>query len=121
MSQHTHTAPVTVGPRNYKGLTLQAAMHAKALPSGSCKLRCPLIYRHYYWGVDSTVPTSPVFNNMDDLHIWRDRLLESLYLDYMNNYLTIDCIADHNGLDYDYCATLIEMGRDLNHYASRNA
>tara|TARA_R110002167_G_scaffold363069_1_gene582813 strand:+ start:366 stop:554 length:189 start_codon:yes stop_codon:yes gene_type:complete len=33
------------------------------------------------------------------------------YLDWFNNYLTIDKIAEHHGLDVDDAKALISMGR----------
>tara|TARA_B110000261_G_scaffold79412_1_gene91368 strand:+ start:1076 stop:1255 length:180 start_codon:yes stop_codon:yes gene_type:complete len=33
------------------------------------------------------------------------------YLDWFNNYLTIDKIAEHHGLDVDDAKALINMGR----------
>ena len=33
------------------------------------------------------------------------------YLDWFNNYLTIDKIAEHHGIDVDDAKALINMGR----------
>ena len=37
------------------------------------------------------------------------------YLDWVNNYLTISCIAEHHGLDEDDAKALINMGRHMHH------
>ena len=42
----------------------------------------------------------------------RDYLIEQ-YLDYRNNYLTIETFADHNGMTANQAEVLIALGRDL--------
>ena len=37
------------------------------------------------------------------------------YLDWFNNYLTVEKIAEHHGLDVDDAKALISMGRYLHH------
>ena len=37
------------------------------------------------------------------------------YLDWVNNYLTIEKIAEHHGLDVDDARALITMGRFMHH------
>ena len=37
------------------------------------------------------------------------------YLDWVNNYLTIEKIAEHHGLDVDDARALITMGRCMHH------
>tara|TARA_R110000851_G_scaffold86723_3_gene188846 strand:- start:1535 stop:1723 length:189 start_codon:yes stop_codon:yes gene_type:complete len=37
------------------------------------------------------------------------------YLDWFNNYLTVEKIAEHHGLDVDDAKALISMGRHM-HY-----
>jgi len=37
------------------------------------------------------------------------------YLDWVNNYLTVEKIAEHHGLDVDDARTLITMGRYMHH------
>lgn len=37
------------------------------------------------------------------------------YLDYFNNYLTVEKIAEHHGLDVDDAKALISMGRYMHH------
>tara|TARA_R110000764_G_scaffold233143_1_gene325869 strand:- start:499 stop:690 length:192 start_codon:yes stop_codon:yes gene_type:complete len=37
------------------------------------------------------------------------------YLDWFNNYLTVDKIAEHHGLDVDDAKALISMGRYMHH------
>ena len=39
--------------------------------------------------------------------------LQAFYLDYVNNYLTVARIAEHNGLTEHHAATLIDMGRKI--------
>jgi hypothetical protein len=51
-------------------------------------------------------------NNMNK----HDRLgdqLQAFYIDYVNNYLTVACIAEHNGLTENHASTLIQMGRKI--------
>ena len=38
--------------------------------------------------------------------------LREAYLDYVNNYLTVDVYADRNGLTYDQASRLIQLGRE---------
>ena len=38
--------------------------------------------------------------------------LAELYLDYLNNYLTIDKFSEHNGLSFYHSELLIDLGRD---------
>lgn len=38
-------------------------------------------------------------------------LLKQFYLDYVNEYLTISKYADDNGLEYDTCKQLVELGK----------
>jgi|TARA_R110002033_G_scaffold145125_1_gene182929 hypothetical protein len=37
------------------------------------------------------------------------------YLDWLNNYLTFEKIAEHHGLDVDDAKALISMGRYMHH------
>ena len=37
--------------------------------------------------------------------------LNEIYLDYFNNYLTIDKFAEHNGITIDMARELIAIGR----------
>ena len=37
------------------------------------------------------------------------------YLDWVNNYLTVETMAEHHGLDVDDAKTLISMGRYMHH------
>ena len=39
--------------------------------------------------------------------------LQAFYLDYVNNYITVDCIAEHHGLTKEHADKLIEMGRTI--------
>lgn len=46
------------------------------------------------------------------MKIMRSQLKE-FYLDYVNNYLTVAKIAEHNEIAYKYAETLINIGRVL--------
>jgi len=39
---------------------------------------------------------------------------ENLYLDYFNNYLTVACFADHNGMTPEKAERFISIGRKIN-------
>ena len=39
--------------------------------------------------------------------------LRSLYLDYVNNYLTVERFAEHNELDFDQADVLLDIGKAL--------
>lgn len=39
--------------------------------------------------------------------------LINAYLDYVNNYLTIEKYAEHNGLTNEQANRLIDLGRDI--------
>ena len=34
------------------------------------------------------------------------------YLDWVNNYLTVETMAEHHGLDVSHARALIDIGRD---------
>ena len=40
--------------------------------------------------------------------------LNELYLDYFNDYLTVEKFAEHNGLTISQANTLINIGREIN-------
>lgn len=40
--------------------------------------------------------------------------LNDLYLDWFNNYLSIDCMAEHHEIDLGTMTILIELGKQLN-------
>jgi hypothetical protein len=42
----------------------------------------------------------------------RDSLIE-VYLDFRNNYLTIEKYAEHNGLHYNQAVTLLALAKDV--------
>ena len=42
----------------------------------------------------------------------RNQLIET-YLDWVNNYLTIELYAEHHGLTDKQAAALIELGREV--------
>jgi hypothetical protein len=46
----------------------------------------------------------------------RDTLINA-YLDYLNNYLTIDLYSEHNGLTLEQGKILINLGHDV-YYSS---
>lgn len=39
--------------------------------------------------------------------------LAAIYLDYFNNYLTVEKFAEHNGLHENEAETLINLGREV--------
>lgn len=41
--------------------------------------------------------------------------LENIYLDYVNNYLTLETMAEHNEIEVGELALLIEMGKKINY------
>jgi len=40
---------------------------------------------------------------------------EDYYLDYFNNFLTVEKFSDHYGINTDYAADIIHIGRLINH------
>ena len=44
-----------------------------------------------------------------------NKQLREFYLDWVNNYLTVETMAEHHGLDVDDAKTLISMGRYMHH------
>ena len=51
---------------------------------------------------------------MNKRDLMGDQLIE-FYLDWFNNYLTVEKIAEHHGLDVDDAKTLISMGQHMHH------
>jgi hypothetical protein len=51
---------------------------------------------------------------MNKRDLMGDQLIE-FYLDWFNNYLTVEKIAEHHGLDVDDAKALIRMGRYMHH------
>lgn len=43
-----------------------------------------------------------------------DTAAQTFYLDYVNNYLTVAKIAEHNGINETLASELIEHGRAVN-------
>lgn len=41
--------------------------------------------------------------------------LQNIYLDYVNNYLTLEVMAEHNNIEPSELALLVEMGKRINH------
>jgi hypothetical protein len=41
--------------------------------------------------------------------------IESLYIDWFNNFLTVDRFAEHHGLTVEQASRVINTGRALNH------
>jgi hypothetical protein len=39
--------------------------------------------------------------------------LEALYLDYLNNFLTVSAFADHYGMSYFHAKTILDAGRQI--------
>jgi len=50
----------------------------------------------------------------------RDILINA-YLDYVNNYLTIEKYAEHSGLTNDQAKRLIDLARDVSQYPHPDA
>jgi hypothetical protein len=44
-----------------------------------------------------------------------NKQLREFYLDWVNNYLTVETMAEHHGLDVDDAKALISMGRYMHH------
>ena len=40
--------------------------------------------------------------------------LEAFYLDYVNNFLTVECMSSYYGIDENTCNELINIGRNIN-------
>jgi hypothetical protein len=47
-----------------------------------------------------------------------DLMIEAQYLDYFNNFITVEVFARYYGLNVDFAERLINLGREINH--SRN-
>lgn len=45
--------------------------------------------------------------------------IETLYLDYFNNFLTIPCFAEYYNLTMNQAERVINIGRKLNHRKSK--
>jgi hypothetical protein len=41
-------------------------------------------------------------------------MIIKMYLDYLNNFLTVDCFAEYYWLDNDDARIIIDMGRKYN-------
>lgn len=41
-------------------------------------------------------------------------IIENYYLDYVNNYLTIEKFAEDNEISKDFASLLVEAGRKIN-------
>ena len=46
---------------------------------------------------------------------YTDEQKELMYLDYFNNYLTVDLFAEHNQITKEEANRILENGRTLNH------
>ena len=46
--------------------------------------------------------------------------IELFYLDWFNNYLSVEKFAEFYGISEDKAVTLIDMGRIINHKGLRN-
>jgi hypothetical protein len=44
-----------------------------------------------------------------------DNEVEEMYLDYVNNYLTVDKFAEHNQISWFSADSIINKGRVINH------
>lgn len=43
-------------------------------------------------------------------------LLENLYLDYFNNFLTVEKFAEHHSMTVEQADEVIELGRAVNNF-----
>ena len=41
------------------------------------------------------------------------QILIDCYLDYLNNYLTVECYAENNGMSTEQAEILINLARDI--------
>ena len=48
-------------------------------------------------------------------------LLQDIYLEYVNNYLTVEFYAEYNGLTVDHARTLIDLARSVSQSAHPEA
>ena len=46
---------------------------------------------------------------------YTDKQTEAMYLDYFNNYLTVDLFAEHKQITKQEASRILEKGRTLNH------
>lgn len=46
--------------------------------------------------------------------------LEAFYIEYFNDYLTVECMAEHKGLTVEQTSTLIMYGKEI-HLAKHGA
>ena len=44
-----------------------------------------------------------------------DEQLETMYLDYLNNFIGLKGYADHYGISYELAESIIDKGRELNY------
>jgi hypothetical protein len=56
-----------------------------------------------------TIATNKGIQSLDNNQI------ETMYLDYFNNYLTIDKFAEHNQISWFSAKSIINKGRLINH------
>ena len=42
-----------------------------------------------------------------------NKVLQEIFLDWYNNYLTIELFAEHNGLTTKEATTLVDLGRSV--------
>lgn len=56
-----------------------------------------------------TIATNKGIQSLDNNQI------EAMYLDYFNNYLTIDKFAEHNQISWFSANSIINKGRLINH------
>ena len=56
-----------------------------------------------------TITTNKGIKNLNNNEI------ETMYLDYFNNYLTIDKFAEHNQISWFSANSIINKGRLINH------
>lgn len=52
-----------------------------------------------------------IFNNEPIIYIKHN--LQHVYLDYFNNFLTLEKFAEHYGLDLEQAKNVIALGKDI--------
>lgn len=48
-----------------------------------------------------------------NLNITARQLLEAIYREWVNYYMTVECFAEHNGLTTEQAQRLIDLAREI--------
>lgn len=92
-------------PRQYKGITEYHCIQCTA-ESGKTGT-------FYIAAKCSRVPTSPVFNDLADLHNWTNCICRDAFRTYFNDYLTIPKWAEHNEIATDFAQAILTRGKEI--------